>query len=99
MQGSVQEQPGPATRRVLDFEDYLDILRRHRSWIIGPAFLGVVAGVVIAFLWPDTFEAYGQMRVRPPAVPQRLGYWLVRTDSYEARTAAETGRLQIWVTP
>ena len=72
MQGSVQEQPGPATRRVLDFEDYLDILRRHRSWIIGPAFLGIVAGVVIAFLWPDTFEASGQMRVVPPRVPQRL---------------------------
>jgi polysaccharide chain length determinant protein (PEP-CTERM system associated) len=72
MQGSAQEQPVSATRRVLDFEDYIDILRRHRSWIIGPAFLGVVAGVVIAFLWPDTFEASGQMRVRPPAVPQRL---------------------------
>lgn len=72
MQGSTQEQPVSATRRVLDFEDYIDILRRHRSWIIGPAFLGVVAGVVIAFLWPDTYEASGQMRVVPPRVPQRL---------------------------
>lgn len=72
MQGTVQEQPTSAARRVLDFEDYIDILRRHRAWIIGPAFLGVVAGVVIAFLWPDTFEAYGQMRVVPPRVPQRL---------------------------
>jgi polysaccharide chain length determinant protein (PEP-CTERM system associated) len=72
MQGTVQEQPTSATRRVLDFEDYIDILRRHRSWIIGPAFLGVVAGVVIAFLWPDTYEASGQLRVVPPKVPQRL---------------------------
>ncbi len=33
------------------------------------------------------------------AVPRRLGFWLVRTDSYEPRSAAETGRLQIWATP
>lgn len=72
MQGSVQEQPVSVARRVLDVEDYLDILRRHRSWIIGPAFLGLVAGVVIAFLWPDTFMASGQMRVVPPRVPSRL---------------------------
>ncbi len=72
MQGSVQEQPVNVTRRVLDFEDYVEILRRHRSWIIGPAFLGIVAGVVIAFLWPDTFLASGQLRVVPPRVPQRL---------------------------
>jgi polysaccharide chain length determinant protein (PEP-CTERM system associated) len=72
MQGSVQEQPVTVTRRVLDVEDYVDILRRHRSWIVGPAFLGIVSGVVIAFLWPDTFKAEGQMRVVPPRVPQRL---------------------------
>jgi len=72
MQGSVQEQPVTVTRRVLDVEDYVDILRRHRSWIIGPAFLGLVAGVVIAFLWPDTFMASGQLRVVPPRVPSRL---------------------------
>jgi polysaccharide chain length determinant protein (PEP-CTERM system associated) len=72
MQGSVQEQPVTVTRRVLDVEDYVDILRRHRSWIVGPAFLGIVSGVVIAFLWPDTFKAEGQMRVVPPRIPQRL---------------------------
>ena len=72
MQGSVQEQPGSVARRTLDVEDYVEILRRHRSWIVGPAFLGLVAGVVIAFLWPDTFMASGQLRVVPPQVPSRL---------------------------
>jgi RimJ/RimL family protein N-acetyltransferase len=33
------------------------------------------------------------------AIPQRLGYRLVRVDLVEARTAAETGRLQVWITP
>lgn len=72
MQGSVQEQPVNAVRRDLDVGDYIDILRRHRPWIIGPAFLGLVAGVVVAFLWPDTFLSSGQMRVVPPRVPSRL---------------------------
>ncbi len=72
MQGSVQEQPGNVARRPLDVEDYVEILRRHRSWIVGPAFLGLVAGVVVAFLWPDTFMASGQLRVVPPKVPSRL---------------------------
>lgn len=72
MQGSVQEQPVSAVRRDLDVGDYIDILRRHQAWIIGPAFLGLVAGVVIAFLWPDTFLSSGQMRVVPPRVPSRL---------------------------
>jgi RimJ/RimL family protein N-acetyltransferase len=33
------------------------------------------------------------------AIPRRLGYRLDRIDRVEARTPAETGRLQIWVTP
>jgi RimJ/RimL family protein N-acetyltransferase len=33
------------------------------------------------------------------AIPQRLGYRLVRVDEVEPRTAAETGRLQVWITP
>lgn len=33
------------------------------------------------------------------AIPQRLGYRLERVDQVPARTAAETGRLQVWVTP
>ena len=33
------------------------------------------------------------------AIPQRLRYRLVRIEQVEARTPAETGRLQVWVTP
>ncbi len=33
------------------------------------------------------------------AIPQRLGYRLERVDQVEPRTPAETGRLQVWVTP
>ena len=33
------------------------------------------------------------------AIPRRLGYRLDRVDEDEARTTAEIGRIQVWVTP
>ena len=72
MQGSIPDQPISVKRRDLDMEDYLDIVRRHRAWIVAPAFLGLVLGVMIAFLWPDTYTSTGQIRVVPPKVSSRL---------------------------
>ncbi len=69
---SLPEQPISTTRRELDVEDYIDILRRHRSWILGPVFLGLVIGVVTAFLWPNSYRAEGVIRVVPPQVPSRM---------------------------
>lgn len=60
------------SRRPLDVEDYIDILRRHRSWIIGPLFAGLVISVIAAFLWPDTFVSTAVLRITPPQVPERL---------------------------
>src|SRR5579871_5680597 len=57
-------------RRPLDVEDYIDILRRHKSWIFGPAFAALVISTVIAFLWPDTYVSTGVVRVVPPKVPE-----------------------------
>jgi polysaccharide chain length determinant protein (PEP-CTERM system associated) len=67
-------QPSPESyasigRRALDIEDYLDILRRHKSWIFGPAFATLVLAVVVAFLWPDTFVSTAIIRVVPQQVP------------------------------
>ena len=67
-----QQEPLSVPRRAIDFEDYIDILRRHRAWILGPLFFGVVAGVVTAFLWPDSYRASGMIRVMPSVVAQRL---------------------------
>ncbi|GIU74977.1 MAG: hypothetical protein KatS3mg004_2064 [Bryobacteraceae bacterium] len=66
------EQPISVPRRPLDFEDYIDIVRRHRSWILGPAFLGLVFGVVTAFLWEDSYVARGKIRITPPHIPARF---------------------------
>src|SRR5436190_8351270 len=59
-------------RRALDVEDYVDILRRHWMWIAGPAFAGLVISIVVAFLWPDTFQSYAVMRITPSQVSDRI---------------------------
>ena len=60
------------SRRPPDVEDYIDMLRRYRSWIIGPTFAGLVAAVVVAFVWPDTYRSVAVMRITPPKVSERL---------------------------
>jgi len=60
------------TRRQPDIEDYIDMLRRYRSWVIGPTFAGLVIAVVAAFLYPDTYESRAVMRIIPPTVPTSL---------------------------
>jgi polysaccharide chain length determinant protein (PEP-CTERM system associated) len=58
-------------RRPLDVEDYIDIVRRHKAWIVGPAFAALVIAVVAAFLWPDTYISEASVQVVPPQVPER----------------------------
>lgn len=60
------------SRRPPDVEDYIDMLRRYRSWILGPTFAGLVIAVVAAFFWPDTYISTAVMRITPPQVPEKL---------------------------
>ncbi|HXK01406.1 MAG TPA: hypothetical protein VMS37_03325 [Verrucomicrobiae bacterium] len=60
------------SRRPPDVEDYIDMLRRYRSWLIGPMFGGLVVAVVVAFMWPDTFVSTAVMRITPPQISERL---------------------------
>lgn len=82
-----QEQPISIPRRAFDVEDYIDILRRHRSWILGPTFAGLVLGVIVAYLWPDSYLASGLIRIVPPKVPSQL----VPTNLTEAMTQKVMG--------
>jgi len=58
-------------RRPLDIEDYVDILRRHKTWMAGPAFAALVLSVVVAFMWPDTYLSEATVQVIAPQVPER----------------------------
>jgi uncharacterized protein involved in exopolysaccharide biosynthesis len=60
------------SRRPPDVEDYIDMLRRYRSWIVGPMFAGLVISTVVAFLWKDTYQSVATMRITPQQVSERL---------------------------
>lgn len=55
----------------MDVEDYIDVVRRHKGWIVGPTFAALVLAVVVAFLWPDTYISESTVQVVPPQVPER----------------------------
>ena len=59
-------------RRVLDVEDYIDILRRHKGWIFGPFLLTLVASVVGVYLAPDSYVSEAVVKVQPQLVPQNM---------------------------
>jgi len=54
----------------MDIEDYFDIVRRHKAWILGPTFAALVVSTVVACIWPDTYVSTGIIRVVPPQVPE-----------------------------
>jgi len=60
------------SRRAMDLEDYLDILRRHKGWIFGPFLVVLVLTVVGVFLWPDTYVSQAVVKVVPQQVPENL---------------------------
>jgi uncharacterized protein involved in exopolysaccharide biosynthesis len=76
----MQPQEPTINRRPLDVEDYIDILRRHQGWILGPLFAALVISVVVAFLWPDTYLSIATIRVVPPQVPENFVPANVNTD-------------------
>jgi uncharacterized protein involved in exopolysaccharide biosynthesis len=59
-------------RRTPDFEDFVDIARRNKSWLFGPLWAGVVLSTVVAFLWPDTYVSSALIRITSSQVPDRL---------------------------
>jgi len=59
-------------RRTLDVEDYLNILRRQKGWLLGPLLAATVASCVIAFLRSDTYVSVASIRVVPPQVPEKF---------------------------
>ena len=58
-------------RRAPDFEDFVDMIRRHKTWIFGPLWAGIVIATVVAFLWPDTYVSSALIRVTSSQVPDR----------------------------
>jgi uncharacterized protein involved in exopolysaccharide biosynthesis len=70
-------------RRPLDFEDYIDILRRNFGWLIGPVFAGLVISIVVAYSMEDTYISQALIRI----VPQQISPELVK--NYSAQDIAD----------
>jgi polysaccharide chain length determinant protein (PEP-CTERM system associated) len=78
------------SRRPPDVEDYIDMLRRYRSWIIGPMFAGLVISTVVAFIWPDTYISTAVMRITPPQIPDKLVSTALTSDMANRLQQMET---------
>ena len=83
------------TRRPPDIEDYIDMLRRYRSWLIGPMFCGLVVAVVVAFLWPDTYVSSAVMRITPQQISDRLVPTIVNMQMQQRLDQMRQGILSI----
>ena len=59
-------------RRVMDIEDYIDIMRRHKGWIFGPFLFTLVAAVVGVYLYPDNYQSQAVVKIVPQQVPQNM---------------------------
>ena len=70
MQPPMTESYTSVNRRPMDIEDYFDIIRRHKAWILGPTFAALVIATVVACLWPNTYISTAIIRVVPPQVPE-----------------------------
>jgi polysaccharide chain length determinant protein (PEP-CTERM system associated) len=66
------ENYSPPTRRALDVEDYIDIVRRHKGWIFGPFLFTLVASVVGVYLYPDNYSSQAVVKIVPQQVPQNM---------------------------
>lgn len=59
-------------RRAFDFEDYIDIVRRNRGWILAPAFIGLVLATAIAFSIDNTYVSRALIRLVPQQINESL---------------------------
>lgn len=59
-------------RRPMDLADYIDVARRHRGWILGPIFAGIVVATVIAFLMPNTYVSQASLRITPAQISENI---------------------------
>jgi succinoglycan biosynthesis transport protein ExoP len=60
------------SRRTLDLEDYIDVARRHVSWIVGPMLAGIVIAIVVAFALPNVYISQAEMQITPAQISENI---------------------------
>ena len=79
------------SRRQLDVEDYIDIVRRHKAWIFGPVLFALVASVVGAYLWPDSYVSSATVKIVPQQVPDSYVHSTVTVLLFQPKLLAGGG--------
>jgi len=69
---AVPQSQHSISRRALDIEDYIDISRRHMSWIIGPLYAGIAISTIVAFFLPNVYVSRAMLRITPSQIPENL---------------------------
>jgi succinoglycan biosynthesis transport protein ExoP len=59
-------------RRTLDLEDYIDVARRHVTWIFGPLLAGIVISIVVAFSLPNVYISSAEMQITPAQISENI---------------------------
>jgi len=72
MTPAVPQSQQSISRRTLDIEDYIDIARRHVSWIIGPLYAGIAISTMVAFFLPNVYVSRAVLRITPSMIPENL---------------------------
>ena len=60
------------TRRPMDLADYMDVARRHRGWLLGPLFAGIVIATAAAFFIPDSYISTAMVRITAAQMSQNV---------------------------
>jgi succinoglycan biosynthesis transport protein ExoP len=67
--------------------DYLSVVRRRKQWLIAPVALGIVAGVLLALLWPRQYISEAQIGIAAPKLTPELLRNLSAFDREERQRA------------
>jgi len=77
------------SRRALDVEDYIDIVRRHKGWIFGPFLFCLVGSVVGAYLWPDSYVSQAVVKITPQQIPENMVQSSVNQQMFDRLNSME----------
>jgi polysaccharide biosynthesis transport protein len=67
--------------------DYLSVVRRRKWWLIAPAIVGVLAGVLLAVLWPKEYISQAKIGVAAPTLSPELLRGVSSIDKEERQRA------------
>ncbi len=67
--------------------DYLSVVSRRKWWLIGPLALGVVAGLLLALLWPKEYISQAKIGIAAPTLSPELLRGVSSLDKEERQRA------------